>query len=497
MASIRGRLSEALFTRVAGPDGERHRARIHGTPGPRWFAPGSPITRVHGDAAMYVGGIRAVLLQTMQPQAMTAVAEHSGYRGDMWGRLARTSRFLAVTTFGTADDAQQAVDVVRAIHDRVFGDMPDGTTYSANDPRLLEWVHVAEIGSFLLSYQRYGPAPLDQAERDEYVAQTAVVARKLGTPHPPTTEAELAASIAGFRDELVATDHAREAVRYLIRHPELPLAARPAYAVLVAAAIGLMPEWTREPLGLPTLPLGHDRVAAVLGRASTKAIRWATTGDRDLTRTLRAGREKLIRRWPLPDHLEVRDALLAAYGDAARGYHDVRHLAEVLDRLDELSGAGVAFDRIPVRLAAWFHDGVYDGKPDAEERSAAWAERALVDTAYADEVARLVRTTETHETADDDPAAQALSDADLAILASEQLRYDEYVAGVRRDYAHVSDADFAAGRAAVLRELAGRERLFRTAYAREHWEPQARLNLGRELAGLGAGSAAQGSITQV
>ena len=90
MGRIRARLSTALFTRVAGPDGEKHRERIHGTPGPRWFEPGSPITRVHGDASMYVGGIRAVLLQTLQPQAMTAVAEHSGYRGDMWGRLART-----------------------------------------------------------------------------------------------------------------------------------------------------------------------------------------------------------------------------------------------------------------------------------------------------------------------------------------------------------------------------------------------------------------------
>jgi len=485
VASIRGRLSEALFTRVAGPDGEKHRERIHGTPGPRWFAPGSPITRVHGDAAMYVGGIRAVLLQTMQPQAMTAVAEHSGFRGDMWGRLARTSRFLAVTTFGTAEDAQQAVDVVRSIHDRVSGVMPDGTTYSANDPRLLEWVHVAEIDSFLLSYQRYGPSPLTPAECDEYVAQTAVVARKLGTPHPPTTHAELTASIAGFRDELAATDHARDAVSYLIRHPELPLAARPAYAVLMAAAIGLMPEWTREPLGLPMLPVGHDRVAAALGSVSTKAIRWATTGDRDLTRTLRAGREQLLRRWPLPDHLEVRDALLAAYGDPARGYHDVRHLAEVLDRLDQLSAAGVAFDAVPVRLAAWFHDGVYDGRPDAEERSAAWAERALADTAYAAEVGRLVRTTKTHQPAADDPAGQALSDADLAILASERLRYDEYVGGVRRDYAHVSDADFAAGRAAVLAELAGRDALFHTTYARERWEPQARLNLDRELGRLG------------
>ena len=157
---MRERFGRAVFLRVAGPDGAKHRARIHGTPGPRWFPAGSPITVVHGDAAMYVGGIRAVLLQTMQPQAMTAVAEHSGYRGDMWGRLARTSRFIAVTTFGAADDAAQAVDAVRAIHDRVNGTMPDGTAYDANDPHLLAWVHVAEIQSFLLAHQRFGARPL-------------------------------------------------------------------------------------------------------------------------------------------------------------------------------------------------------------------------------------------------------------------------------------------------------------------------------------------------
>src|SRR5690242_4811947 len=139
---------------------------------------------------MFVGGIRAVLLQTLQPQAMTAVAEHSGYQGDMWGRLARTSRFIAVTTFGTADDAQEAVDVVRAIHERVNGTMPDGSTYSATDPHLLEWVHVAETESFLLAHQRYGAHPLDQAGRDEYVAQAAEIARRLGVPEPPITEAE-------------------------------------------------------------------------------------------------------------------------------------------------------------------------------------------------------------------------------------------------------------------------------------------------------------------
>jgi uncharacterized protein (DUF2236 family) len=285
---VRERLGRALFERVAGPDGPRHRARIHGTPGERWFPAGSAITRVHGDASMYVGGLRAVLLQTMQPQAMTAVAEHSGYRGDMWGRLARTSRFLAVTTFGTADDAQQAVDVVRAIHDRVNGAMPDGTTYDANDPHLLQWVHVAEIQSFLLAHRRYGAQPLDQAGYDEYVAQAAVIARKLGVVDPPTTEAQLHAAVESFRPELRATDHAQEAVSYLIRHPDLPLPARPPYWVLVGAAVGMMPEWTREPLGLPRLPVAHDRVADALGRMATRTVRWATTSDRALTAELRS-----------------------------------------------------------------------------------------------------------------------------------------------------------------------------------------------------------------
>ncbi len=135
---------------------------------------------------MFIGGIRAILLQTLHPAAMTAVAEHSGYRGDMWGRLARTSRFIAVTTFGTADDAQRAVDAVRGIHDRITGTMPDGTSYAASDPHLLMWVHVAEIESFLLAHQTYGKRPLDQAGRDEYVAQTAEVARRLGVVDPPT-----------------------------------------------------------------------------------------------------------------------------------------------------------------------------------------------------------------------------------------------------------------------------------------------------------------------
>jgi uncharacterized protein (DUF2236 family) len=288
--ALRQRLGDAIFHVAAGPDGPRHRERIHGRPGPRWFEPDSPIGVVHGDASMFVGGLRALLLQTLHPAAMTAVAEHSDYRVDMLGRLARTSRFLAETTFGNEDDAQRAVDVVRAIHDRVTGTMPDGTPYAASDPHLLGWVHVAEVDSFLRAHTAYGRHPLDAAGRDEYVAQAAVIARKLGVVDPPLTEAALAERLADYRPELRATDHAREAVKYVVVSPPLPLAARPAYGVLVAAAVGLLPRWTRKPLRLPSLPVTERTVVRAGGSLATGTIRWAMSPGRAAARELAAAR---------------------------------------------------------------------------------------------------------------------------------------------------------------------------------------------------------------
>ena len=196
----------------------------------------------------------------------------------------------------------------------------------------------------------------------------------------------------------------------------------------------------------------------------------------------------LADRWPLPGSPDLRDELLAAWSEPHRGYHDLRHLAEVLDRVDELGSAGVGFDRLAVVLAAWFHDGVYDGQPGAEERSAAWAEASLPgvgtpgDTVA--EVARLVRLTESHRPADEDRNGCVLSDADLAILAAPAARYTEYVAAVREEYAHVPDSAFAEGRAAILRDLLAKPHLFHTGHAREHWEESARANVEAELRAL-------------
>lgn len=181
--------------------------------------------------------------------------------------------------------------------------------------------------------------------------------------------------------------------------------------------------------------------------------------------------------WPLPDRPDLRDRLLAAYS-TDRGYHDLRHLAEVLARIDEL-GRG---DDAEVVLAAWFHDAVYAGTPEDEELAARLAESELAGTGVdVDEVARLVRLTALHDPGPEDHRGQVLSDADLAILAAEPVRYAEYAAGVRRDYAAVPEDAFRAGRRAVLEELLSRDALFRTAHARREWEPRARANLTAEI----------------
>ncbi|RVU19932.1 DUF2236 domain-containing protein [Streptomyces antnestii] len=272
---VRERLGKSLFARVAGPEGPRNRALIHDTPGPRWFGPESPIRTVHGDASMFIGGISALLLQSLHPVAMAAVSAHSGFRGDPWGRLQRTSTFLAMTTYGPATGAQEACDQVRAVHARVRGVTAEGEPYRAADPRLLGWVHIAEVDSFLRAHQRYGAHPLTGDEYDGYVADTARVALALGVLDPPANRAELAAQLTAYRRELRATPEARGAARFLLLNPPLPPAARLPYSVLAANAVSLLPPWAAAELRLPRLPLLDTVAVRPLGRGVTSAVRWA------------------------------------------------------------------------------------------------------------------------------------------------------------------------------------------------------------------------------
>ncbi|MCP3989662.1 MAG: DUF2236 domain-containing protein, partial [Actinomycetia bacterium] len=122
---------------------------------PGLFGPGSVAWRVHAESSMLIGGLRALLLQTLHPLALAGVADHSVYRQDPWGRLHRTARFIGATTYGNTATAEQIITRIRAIHAQVTGVAPDGTPYEANDPHLLLWVHITEIDSFLRAYDRY------------------------------------------------------------------------------------------------------------------------------------------------------------------------------------------------------------------------------------------------------------------------------------------------------------------------------------------------------
>lgn len=192
--------------------------------------------------------------------------------------------------------------------------------------------------------------------------------------------------------------------------------------------------------------------------------------------------------------------LLGRWREPHRHHHGERHLTEVLDAIGLLAASDADPDTATntdidtdtdieaVDLAAWFHDAVYAGRPDDEERSAELARERLAAAGASDllvaEVVRLVLLTRTHDPAPGDVNGAVLCDADLSVLGAAPPRYAEYVADVRAEYAHVDDAGWRTGRAEVLRHLLGLDPLFRTAAGRDRWERAARSNLAAELRDL-------------
>ncbi len=238
------------------------------------FERDSPIRMVHsGVVSMMVGGIRSLLLQMLHPHALQGVLDHSDFRADMHGRLRRTARFIAVTTFAHADDAMAAIARVNRIHRAVSGDLPGGGRYSATDPRTLAWVHVAEATSFLEAYLAYVRPAMPIAEQDEYFRQFAVIAHALGADPVPETRAEAEALIAELRGDLATSDAAREVAQLvLIQRPAgAPIAVQRA---LTAAAVDLLPPYARTMLGLERSTIGA-LPARIATRTMSETLRWA------------------------------------------------------------------------------------------------------------------------------------------------------------------------------------------------------------------------------
>ncbi|MEP6598809.1 MAG: oxygenase MpaB family protein [Actinomycetota bacterium] len=233
-----------------------------------YFGPGSVTWRVHAEPLAMVGGLRALLLQALHPEAMRLLHERSSYQDDPWARLIRTAEFVATLTFGTTADVDAAAAHVRAVHARL----------GIDDPDQLAWVHACEVDSFLLTAQRSGVA-LGPGDADRYVREQIRSATLVGVPDElvPRRVSELENYFGRIRPSLALTREAFDAARHIVV-PPMPvprpwyLPARVGWSAISSLAIGLLPGWARRMYRLPPLP-----GSALTTTASLHALRRASS----------------------------------------------------------------------------------------------------------------------------------------------------------------------------------------------------------------------------
>ncbi|MET4898048.1 oxygenase MpaB family protein [Sphingomonadaceae bacterium jetA1] len=242
------------------------------------FGPGSATWAVHGDfTAMMAGGIASLLLQMLHPAALAGVWDHSDFRRDMAGRLRRTAGFISVTTYGATEAAERMIARVRAVHERVRGTLPDGTPYAACDPHLLTVVHAMEVDSFLRAHRAYRDPGFPDARADQYLAEMAGLARRLGAVQVPEDRRQLARFLRAIRPELRIDARTRAVARTLLHQPPPSPALAPVSKWLTQAGIALLPDWAARLHGLDgTMPIRPVLFAGT--RRLGGAIRWALAG---------------------------------------------------------------------------------------------------------------------------------------------------------------------------------------------------------------------------
>lgn len=234
--------------------------------------------KVNGDVTtMMIGGVSGLLLQMLHPAVLAGVWDHSDFRADMHGRLRRTAKFIATTTYDHAEAGRAAIERVNRIHAKLSGVLPDGTPYRVSDPHLLAWVHVTETLSFLEAWIRYGEPDMPLAQQDAYFAEMARVGEALHADPVPRTRAEAEALIQSYRPALRADDRTREVAAMVMRQtlgqPSVDMAA----GVIMQAGMDLLPDWARamhaRPASLPPLMV---RAGAL---TTARFLRWAFDGS--------------------------------------------------------------------------------------------------------------------------------------------------------------------------------------------------------------------------
>lgn len=240
--------------------------------------PDSVICRVHGDVTtMMIGGVTALLLQMLHPAALAGVWDHSSFRDDMLGRLRRTARFIAVTTYAERTDAIAAINHVKQVHGYVRGTLPDGTTYSASDPELLAWVHLCEAIGFLDAWIAFGEPGMSSADQDAYFAEFALVANLVGASPVPTSRAEAEQLLWRFRPELHVDARTQEVARLVLTQPAPSPFLVPIQAMLMQAAVEILPRWAKDMHDLRTPKIARPIVTRS-ARSIAGTLRWAFRG---------------------------------------------------------------------------------------------------------------------------------------------------------------------------------------------------------------------------
>ncbi len=281
VSQVRRNLQGTLFRTIVGETPPQQRET---RTAPGWFDADSVTWRVHQDPSVLLGGVRALMLQTMHPLAMAGVADHSDYKHDPLARLWRTSAYVSAVTFGSEAEAEAAIRGVNRAHRTVHGTAPDGRAYSANDPELKRWVHLAMVDSFLVAYRRYGTIDLRADEIDGYIEEQAFVGAKLGIDSCPTTLKQLRAYFSDLRaaGELTASPVARDTVRWLLR-VKLSGPTYAPYALLATAALNSLPAWVRLQLRLPVLPITDRLLVRPAAGALFKTVGWAMSAPSPIT----------------------------------------------------------------------------------------------------------------------------------------------------------------------------------------------------------------------
>lgn len=217
---------------------------------PGWFGPDSVAWRVHADHSLLVAGIAAFTLQALHPLAMAGVAEHSAFSDDFLGRTRRTGQFVQGVVYGSSAEAERLCRMVHRAHRPVVGVAPDGRPYAANDPELLEWVHIAEYLAIAAANRRFSLTPMSRAELDQYIAEVARVGEGTGVADPPRSWDQILEALERHRPHLAVGEYAAAGIAFLDDPPIIPGRAKPAWRSIWAGANVCLPPVARRLLRL-------------------------------------------------------------------------------------------------------------------------------------------------------------------------------------------------------------------------------------------------------